>query len=139
MAGGNESVKAQLHVAEEQRMASRDLLLRPHTKRDEVLIESLGASIRIKSISFEKREAIQDLCKFGTEAFDQVKYTALMMIECIEEPKLTKEDVDAIRKQDIRVIDEISTQIAFVNLPGGDADEGKDSSRRTPNSDSDSS
>jgi len=138
MAGGNEANKAQLRVAGEQRRASREALLRPHTRFDEPFIQSLGASVKIKSMSFARREALQDLANVDGE-FDRVKFTVLSIIECLVEPQLTEEDVEALKLQDIAIIDELSLAITYINLPGGGAEEGKDNSRRTPNSASDSS
>lgn len=129
--------KAQLRVAEEQRIASKESLLRPRTRRETVFIESLGEWIKIRSMAFHTREKIKTDCMDGFQV-DEEKFTTMSILACVEEPELTVKDIAALKQQDISVIDELSTEITRINTVG-DAEEGKGSSRRTPTSDSDSS
>jgi hypothetical protein len=131
---------AQLKVANEQRIASKESLLRPRTRRDTVFIETLGEWIKLRSMAFHTREKIKAESRDETGyGLDEEKFTALTIIACVEEPELTIKDIAALKQQDISVIDELSNEVTKINMPGGDAEEGKDNSRRTPTFDSDSS
>jgi hypothetical protein len=137
---GNAETKAQLRVADEQRkMATRDMLLGLHRQRKVEMIESLGAHVAFVSMGASTRDRVEKECGLGTEYFDKTRYTAMSLVECIEDPQLTEKDIEALSEQDIRIIDELALHVTLINVVGGDPEEAKKAFRKIVNSDSDSS
>jgi hypothetical protein len=137
---GNADQKAQLRVANEQRqMATRDMLLTLHRTRKVEFIETLGAHVAFVSMGASTRDRIEKECGVGTEEFDRTKYTTMALVECIEDPKLTEADLQALADQDLRIIDELVMQVTLLNVIGGDPEEAKKALQKIKNSDSDSS
>lgn len=127
----------QLEVAEGQRMISREALLRPKILEEEVYIPALDGFIKVRTMNVEARDRINKASKFGTATFDAALYTLLCIAHCVIEPQLSESDVEALRKQDIRIIDQIEGQLTSLHLTG-EAVQLKKGSAKTTNSDSNS-
>jgi hypothetical protein len=137
---GNPETEARLRVADAQRrMATRDMLLGLHRQRKVEFIESLGAEVALISMGARDRDRIEKLSGYGTDEFDRTKHVMMSLITCIEEPKLTEDDIEALAEQDIRIIDELIMHITLLNIVGGDPETAKKLLKKTSNSDSDSS
>lgn len=144
---GNAAAKAQLQVAAEQRRASREDLFSGKVRYDEPFIESLGATVKIKSLTGRERRVIYEKCGFNhmTQVADDPELmTRLTIMTCLVDPKVTEEDLEDLLDQDIQILDELSVRCTIHNLPAGaegsdELEAGKDDSSPTPISDSDSS
>lgn len=129
----NSKVQA-LQAREEQRRASREELLTPRRRTEEVYIEGLDAWITLRSLSHEARQKLQKDAGVGTEAFDAEKMGLLSIVASVVDPVLTETDVAELWKQDGAIIDEIQLAIGGMNLMGR-APELKKGSKPTQNSD----
>lgn len=53
-------------------------------------------TVRIRALSLEARDRIREACTAGRE-FDQVRFDTLILVEGLVEPRLTEEQVRALR------------------------------------------
>ena len=129
MAGSQARLKA-LQQQEAQQRLSKEQLLTPRQLEEDIHLESLGGTVKIRSLSHAQRQDIQKGAMGESGEVDQDLMTMLSLVESIIEPKLTIEDIKALREQDASVIDELSIQIGSLNLMGraGDLKKG---SRKT--------
>lgn len=134
MAGTQGKLHA-LEAQEEQRRLSKEELLRPRKLRQEVEIEGLEGKVTIQTLSYRKRRELKAEAKAGTPEYDDDLFTLLVISESVVEPKLTKDDLEALGEQDGMVLDTLSVEIAKLNLMGK-AEELKKDSSETSNSDS---
>lgn len=133
---GREGKQQQLEAQAEQRRISKEELLRPELFEKEVEISSMGGkTVLIKAMSHRDRVRIRESCGFGTDDFDESKFTLLSIIESIVDPKISEDDLEALAAQDASVIDELVVQISVLNMLGRTDDLKKDSDA-TPNFDS---
>jgi hypothetical protein len=129
MAGtGKNSEVAEVAQAEAQRRASREDLLTPQVVRKEVTIESLGLTVEIRSLSQRQRQEIRDACGFNSENWDESKAMLMQIVACVEDPKLTMEDLDALVEQSADIVDELNLEISMLNMMGRAGELKKDSS-----------
>lgn len=101
-----------------QRLISKEHLLTPHIVEKEVEIESLGGTVKVRSLTHAQRQEIQQKSGFGDKDFDQNHMTLLSIVYALVEPQLTFEDVEQLKQQDYTVIDELSLQISMLNMVG---------------------
>jgi hypothetical protein len=127
MAGSQARLKA-LTAQEMQKRVSKEQLLTPRQLEEEVTLESLGGTVRIRSLSHAQRQDIQGKCMNPeTGQYDTDKMTMLSLVEAVVEPDLTEEDIESLRKQDASIIDELQVAIASLNLMGRAGDLKKES------------
>lgn len=130
MAGSKARLQA-LNSRELQQRISKEQLLTPRQLEEDVTLESLGGTVKIRSLSHGQRQDIQGKCMDpDTGQFDTDKMTMLSLVEAIIEPDLTEADIEALRTQDASIIDELQVAIASLNLMGR-AGELKKGSRKT--------
>jgi len=108
----------QLQVANEQRMASREELLQPRVRDEVVFIPSLDASIKIRSFTLAVRREVQKAAGQGAPNFDPEELNVYAILYGVIEPKLEKEDIEALRNQDAAIIDEIVAALSMHNSFG---------------------
>lgn len=118
MAKGSKSGVAQLKVAEAQRRATREDILSPQIVEEDIYITSLDAWVIIRTMSHRKRKALQEKHKFGTPEYDDEAFTFEGIVQSLVEPKLTLEDVEALKDQNAAVVDEIINNITQLNMFG---------------------
>lgn len=119
---------AQLKGREQQRRLSKEDLLQPRILKQEVFLESLQGSVVLKSLSHAERQRVRTEAGLGTDAWDEDQFTLLTIVASVEDPKLSLEDVEALKAQDAAVIDELVTQITFLNMLGQAGELKKESS-----------
>lgn len=124
-----------LQAREAQRRLSKEQLLTPRRVEVDVYLESLDGTVRIRSLSHAQRQEIHEAGGVGTEKMDTDKINMLTIVASVVEPELTEADVEALRSQDVHIIDELTSTIGLLNLTG-QAGELKKGSRKTRNSDS---
>jgi hypothetical protein len=107
-----------LSAREEQKRLTKAELLRPRRVKDEQYIAGLDGTVLLQSISHAQRQELRDKAGFGTETFDEDLFTMLSIVESIVDPKLTVEDLEALRKQDATIIDEFIVYISTLNMMG---------------------
>lgn len=95
-------------------------------------IEALGGTVLLKSLTHRQRGEIRNKAGVGTDHYDESMLEMLSIVYSVVDPKLTEEDVEALRDQDSNIIDELNLQISMLNMAGYS---GK-ASRATENSDS---
>jgi hypothetical protein len=120
---------------EEQRRLSKEELLRPRILEEDVEIEALGGTVRIKSLSHAARQDIRTKSGWGGDAFDEDRMNCLGIVFSLVDPKLTEDDIAALREQDQGIFDELVLKISLLNMLGRTEELKKDSSE-TPSSDS---
>lgn len=138
MLRGREARLQAVQAQEEQRRLSREQLLGPKPREEEVEIAELGGTVVMRTMTHGLRKELRTKAKFGTDQYDDDLFTRLVIVHTIVDPKLTEEDVAALEQQDITVFDEIVMKISMFNLMGSAEALKKDSSQ-TQNSDSPSS
>lgn len=131
---GNSSKVAQLRAQEEQRRLSREDLLSVHRVEQVHEVPDLGGVVVLQSLTHRERQKLRDETKAGTPEYDEGLMEVLSIVASLKEPKLTQEDVEALRDQDSTIIDGLVMEITFLNMSGR-KDLGKESSQ-TQNSDS---
>lgn len=109
---------SQLKVQEEQRRLSKEELLKPRIAKEEVFLESLQGTVMLKSLSHAERQKIRTEAGLGTPEWDEEKFTMLSLVYSVVDPDLTMEDLEALKEQSSAVIDELVTQVTFLNMLG---------------------
>lgn len=121
----------QLKAQEQQRRLSKDELLKPRILKKEIFLESMQGSVVLRSLSHSKRQEVRTEAGFGTEEWDEERFTLLTIAASLQDPELDFDDLTALKEQDAAVIDELVTQITFLNMLG-QAGELKKESSETP-------
>jgi len=129
MAGGKEAKIHALEAEGEQRRLSKEELLRPRIIEEEQEVESLGGTIVLRSLSHRQRQIIREKANFGKADFNEELFTSLSIIDSIIDPKLTMEDLEALREQSAAVYDDLVMRVSILNLLGKTDDLKKDSKR----------
>lgn len=124
---GNSHLKA-LEQQEQQRRLSKADLLQPKIVEEDVYIEKLGGSVKIRSFTGEVRSRIRKESGFQTPEFDSDKMELLSIVYSIIEPELTKEDILELNKQDASILDDLSMKITMLNMLGQTEELKKESS-----------
>lgn len=127
MAGGKEAKIHSLESREEQHRLSKEELLRPRIVEEEQEVEALGGTIVLRSLSHKQRQIIREKANFGKSDFDEELFTTLSIIDSIVDPKLSVEDIEALREQSAAVYDDLVMRVSFLNLLGKTDDLKKDS------------
>lgn len=107
-----------LSAREEQKRLTKEELLRPRRVTDEQYIAGLDGTVMLRSISHAQRQELREKAGFGTDNFDEDVFTMLSIVESIVDPKITVEDLEALREQDATVIDELIVYISTLNMMG---------------------
>lgn len=119
----------QLQAKEQQRRLSKAELLQPRIVEKEVPLESMGGAVVVlKSLSHAERQMIRSEAGLGTPEWDEEKFTMLSIVTSLVDPKLEMSDLDDLKKQNAGVIDELVTQITFLNMLGQAGELKKESS-----------
>lgn len=126
---------AQLKKQEAQRRLSKEDLLQPRIVEKEVILESLGGTVLIRSLSHADRAEIRSEAGWGTEAWDEGKFTLGAILRSLKDPQLNEDDLKALEAQHHGIVDELEMHITLLNMLGKAADLKKESSE-TPSSDS---
>lgn len=124
---GNQHLKA-LETQEAQRRLSKAELLQPKIVEEDVPIEKLGGTVRIRSLSGGLRTRIRKESGFQTPEFDSDKMELLTIVYSIIDPELTVGDLEALNAQDSGILDELSIKITMLNMLGQTEELKKDSS-----------
>lgn len=132
---GNQGKLRALEAQEEARRLSKEELLKPRKVQKEVEIAGLEGTVKIQTISYQKRRELRQECKWNTPQYDDEEFTLGVVAESVIEPKLTREDLKELAEQDALLIDMLSMEINTLNLLGK-AEELKKDSSPTTNSDS---
>lgn len=138
MAGAEARQKA-LEAQAEQRRLSKEQLLQPQIREDDIPLLSLGGSIRVRSMTHRTRQELRQKAKFNTPEYDDDLFTELVIVHSIIDPEFTLEDCEQLKDQNFVVWDEIITQLTMFNLLDAAGGELKKGSSETTNSDSASS
>jgi hypothetical protein len=133
---GSEAQEKAVQAQAEQRRLSKEQLLRPQIREEDVLLISLGGTIRIRSLSHRVRQDLRQQAKFNTPEYDDDLFTELVIIHSIVDPQFTLEEVEQFKDQNFVVWDEIITQLSMFNLLDAAGGELKKGSSETQNSDS---
>jgi hypothetical protein len=133
---GSEAQEKAVQAQAEQRRLSKDQLLRPQIREEDVLLISLGGTVRIRSLSHRVRQELRQQAKFGTPDYDDDLFTELVIISSIIDPQFTLEEVEQFKDQNFVVWDEIITQLSMFNLLDAAGGELKKGSSESQNSDS---
>jgi hypothetical protein len=136
---GSEAQQKALEAQAEQRRLSKEDLLRPQIREDDIFLISLGGTVKIRSLSHRVRQDLRQQAKFGSSEYDDDLFTALVIAHSIIDPEFTLEDIEAFKDQNFVVWDELITQLSMFNLLDAAGGELKKGSSETPNSDSASS
>lgn len=108
----------ELKQKEAQRRISREELLQPKIKEEDLPISELGGSVKIRSLSQERRRLIREGSKAGTPEYDEGYYELLLVVYSVVEPKMSMDDVEALKDQDASIIDQIIIGINMLNMFG---------------------
>jgi hypothetical protein len=135
MAGSEAQAKA-VQAQAEQRRLSKEQLLRPQIREEDMHLISLGGTVRIRSLTHRVRQDLRQQAKFNTPEYDDDLFTQLVIINSIIDPQLTMEEVEQFKEQNFVVWDEIITQLSMFNLLDAAGGELKKGSSETQNSDS---
>ena len=133
---GSEPRERAVQAQAEQRRLSKEQLLRPHLREEDVNLLSLGGTIRVRSLSHRVRQELRQKAKFNTPEYDDDLFTELVIVHSIVDPQFTLEEVEQFKDQNFVVWDEIITQLSMFNLLDAAGGELKKGSSETPNSDS---
>lgn len=133
---GSEARQKAVQAQAEQRRLSKEQLLRPQIREDDMPLLSLGGSIRVRSLTHRVRQELRQQAKFNTPEYDDDLFTELVIINSIIDPQLTLEEVEQFKDQNFVVWDEIITQLSMFNLLDAAGGELKKGSSETQNSDS---
>lgn len=115
---GREGKLRDLSAREEQKRLTKEELLRPRRVIDDQYIAGLDGTVSLQSISHRQRQELREKAGFGTDKFNDDEFTMLSIVESIIDPKLTIEDLEALRDQDATVIDELIVYISAINMMG---------------------
>jgi hypothetical protein len=133
---GSEAREQAVEAQAEQRRLSKEQLLRPQIREEDIHLISLGGTVRVRSLSHRVRQDLRQRAKFNTPDYNDDLFTELVIIHSIVDPQLTLEEVEQFRDQNFAVWDEIITQLSMFNLLDAAGGELKKGSSETPNSDS---
>jgi hypothetical protein len=133
---GSEAQEKAVQAQAEQRRLSKEQLLRPQIREEDVLLISLGGTVRIRSLSHRVRQDLRQQAKFGSPDYDDDLFTELVIIHSIVDPQFTLEEVEQFKDQNFVVWDEIITQLSMFNLLDAAGGELKKGSSEIQNSDS---
>lgn len=136
MAGGSEAREKQLEAEAEQRRLTREQMLRPQIREEEIPLLSLGGTVLIRSLSHRTRQQLREQAKFQTPDYDDDLFTALIIQHSVIDPKFSLEDLETFKDQNFVVWDELITQLSMFNLLDAAGGELKKASSETQNSDS---
>jgi hypothetical protein len=134
--GGSEAQEKAVQAQAEQRRLSKEQMLRPQIREEEIPLLSLGGTILVRSMSHRTRSELRQQAKFQTPEYDDDLFTELVIINSIIDPQFTLEEVQQFKDQNFVVWDEIITQLSMFNLLDAAGGELKKGSSETQNSDS---
>lgn len=117
-----------LETRSEQQRISKEELLRPRLFEKDEFIESLGGTVRLRTLNHRMRSEIREKTGFGTQHWDEDRFTTLGIIYSLVDPELTEEDIDALREVNASTYDELVLRISMLNMLGQTEELGKDSS-----------
>jgi hypothetical protein len=133
---GSEAREKAVQAQAEQRRLSKEQLLRPQIREEDIHLISLGGTVRIRSLTHRTRQDLRQQAKFNTPEYDDDLFTQLVIVHSIIDPQLTMEEVEQFKEQNFVVWDEIITQLSMFNLLDAAGGELKKGSSETQNSDS---
>jgi len=136
---GSEAQEKAVQAQAEQRRLSKEELLRPQIREDDMPLLSLGGTIKVRSLSHRTRQDLRQQAKFNTPEYDDDLFTELVIVHSIIDPQFTLEDIEQFKDQNFVVWDELITQLTMFNLLDMAGGELKKGSSEIPNSDSASS
>jgi hypothetical protein len=137
MTGREDNIR-RLEARNAQKRLSKEQLLTPKIIEQDIEIESLGGTVKLKSLSAATRREIQGMSGFGTKDFDEDKLSLLAIQRSLVDPALTEEEVMTLVNQNYAVLDEFNMHIQLINFMGK-TDQVKKGSKKTRNSGSASS
>lgn len=129
MAGSAARIRA-LESKNAQQRLSKEQLLTPRKLEEDVFVEGLGGTVKIRTLSHAQRQDIQKMSMGDDGEFDADRMTMLSIVAAIVEPDLTEADIESLRQQDVSIIDELQVAIGSLNLVGRASDL-KKGSRKT--------
>ena len=132
---GEQAAVTELKQKEQQRRLSREDLIRPKIVEDELYIPRLGGTVKLRTLSQERRRKCRDGSGANTQEFDEDLFERLCIVYSVVDPELTIEDVDALVEQDVSILNELNVAIQILNSLGTLAGL-KNESSEIPNSDS---
>jgi len=133
---GSEAQEKAVQAQAEQRRLSKEELLRPQIREDDMPLLSLGGTIKVRSLSHRTRQDLRQQAKFNTPEYDDDLFTELVIVHSIIDPQFTLEDIEQFKDQNFVVWDELITQLSMFNLLDAAGGELKKGSSETQNSDS---
>ena len=134
--GGSEAQEKAVQAQAEQRRLSKEQMLRPQIREDDIPLLSLGGTVRIRSLTHRTRQELRQQAKFQTPEYDDDLFTALIIQHSVIDPQFTIDEVEQFKDQNFVVWDELITQLSMFNLLDAAGGELKKGSSETPNSDS---
>ena len=134
--GGSEAQEKAVQAQAEQRRLSKEQMLRPQIREDDMPLLSLGGTVRIRSLSHRTRQELRQQAKFQTPEYDDDLFTELIIIHSIIDPQFTLAEIEQFKDQNFVVWDELITQLSMFNLLDAAGGELKKGSSETQNSDS---
>jgi hypothetical protein len=135
---GREDNIRRLESRNAQKRLSKEQLLTPKIIEQDVEVESLGGTVKLRSLSAATRREIQQMAKFGSKDFDEDKLSLLAIQRSLVDPALTEEEVMQLVDQNYAVLDELNMHIQLINFMGK-TEQAKKGSKKTRSSDSGSS
>jgi hypothetical protein len=118
MAFGKEAKLRALEAQEQQRRLTREEVLKPRIRQEEVPIAGLGGTVLLRGITHGLRNDLRKQAKYGTPEYDDDLFTRLYIVHSIVDPPMTLEDVETLKEQDSVVFDELVLQINVFGLAG---------------------
>lgn len=115
---GKDAAVHQLQQKEQQRRVSRSELLKPKITEEDVYIKRLDGTVKLRSLSQEKRRIIREGCGANTPDYSQDKFELLSIVHSVVDPKLNENDVEELKEQDGGIIDELVVAIQMLNTFG---------------------
>ena len=134
--GGSEAQEKAVQAQAEQRRLSKEQMLRPQIREDDIPLLSLGGTVRIRSLTHRTRQELRQQAKFQTPEYDDDLFTALIIQHSVIDPQFTIDEVEQFKDQNFVVWDELITQLSMFNLLDAAGGELKKGSSETQNSDS---
>jgi len=134
--GGSEAQEKAIQAQAEQRRLSKEQMLRPQIREDDIPLLSLGGTVRIRSLTHRTRQELRQQAKFQTPEYDDDLFTALIIQHSVIDPQFTIDEVEQFKDQNFVVWDELITQLSMFNLLDAAGGELKKGSSETQNSDS---
>ena len=108
----------------------KSALLRSNAGEKTINIPELGGAIKIKGLSFSKRNSITKGATNINKEMDYSLFQILVIIECMVEPKLTHEDEEMLKNCPFSIIDKISKEIFTLSGMSFDVKEKEDAKKK---------